>query len=64
MRLGIDASNISSGGGIIHLQKILENAEPRKLTMMAATPLSLLLGYTKNGIFGTIVAMVKKNGHG
>ena len=30
MRLGIDASNIRSGGGIIHLQKILEKAEPNK----------------------------------
>ena len=30
MRLGIDASNIRSGGGIIHLQKILEQAEPNK----------------------------------
>ena len=30
MRLGIDASNIRSGGGIIHLQKILEQAEPKK----------------------------------
>ena len=28
MRLGIDASNVRSGGGIIHLQKILEQAEP------------------------------------
>ena len=30
MRLGIDASNVRSGGGIIHLQKILEQAEPKK----------------------------------
>ena len=30
MRIGIDASNIRSGGGIIHLQKILEQAEPKK----------------------------------
>ena len=30
MRLGIDASNVRSGGGIIHLQKILEQAEPEK----------------------------------
>jgi len=30
MRLGIDASNIRSGGGIMHLQKILEEAEPNK----------------------------------
>ena len=28
MRLGIDASNVRSGGGIIHLQKILEQTEP------------------------------------
>jgi glycosyltransferase involved in cell wall biosynthesis len=28
MRLGIDASNVRSGGGIIHLQKILEQVEP------------------------------------
>ena len=30
MRLGIDASNIRSGGGIVHLQNILEKAEPKK----------------------------------
>jgi len=30
MRIGIDASNIHSGGGIIHLQKILEKVEPNK----------------------------------
>ena len=30
MRLGIDGSNVLSGGGIIHLQKILEQAEPKK----------------------------------
>ena len=30
MRLGIDASNVRSGGGIIHLLKILEQAEPKK----------------------------------
>ncbi len=30
MRLGIDASNVRSGGGIIHLQKILEQAKPKK----------------------------------
>ena len=30
MRLGIDASNVHSGSGIIHLQKILEQAEPKK----------------------------------
>jgi len=30
MRLGIDASNIRGGGGIIHLQKILELSEPKK----------------------------------
>ena len=30
MRLGIDASNIRSGGAIIHLQKILEQAELNK----------------------------------
>ena len=30
MRLGIDASNVRSGGGIIHMQKILELAEPNK----------------------------------
>ena len=30
MRIGIDASNVCSGGGIIHLQKILEQAEPKK----------------------------------
>ena len=28
MILGIDASNIRAGGGITHLQKILEYAEP------------------------------------
>jgi len=30
MRLGIDASNVRSSGGIIHLQKILEQAGPKK----------------------------------
>ena len=28
MILGIDASNIQAGGGVTHLQKILEYAEP------------------------------------
>ena len=27
MRLGIDASNIRAGGGVIHLKKILEHAD-------------------------------------
>jgi len=30
MILGIDASNIHAGGGVTHLQKILEYAEPEK----------------------------------
>ena len=30
MKLGIDASNIRSGGGVIHLQKILEQADQKK----------------------------------
>ncbi|HEY9221965.1 MAG TPA: glycosyltransferase family 1 protein [Lutibacter sp.] len=30
MILGIDASNIRSGGGLTHLKEILENAEPNK----------------------------------
>ena len=30
MILGIDASNIQAGGGVTHLQKILEYGEPEK----------------------------------
>ena len=34
MILGINAFNISSGGGITHLKELLDNSDPRKLVLI------------------------------
>ena len=59
MRHGIDVSNDRSSGGIIHLQKILEQAEPKKdlikFTLPNYIPYLLRKTFRRGSLHGRVI---------